>query len=228
MSAHARAESWEHSRTTTRAAGHDSVPARWTAEEPLVGSFAEEQMRGLVAKVFLADQERAARHVLLGAVDSETQSWELSTQLGLALARETIGTVLVARGDVNLAPAAKSRTSVRESCLRLGPNLWMLPDAGDDGTDALPPLAYQTDALLQQVRREFDYSILHVAWSRLLSEATRLGKASDGLILTLGTGTRRVVARRMRQSLAVAGVPLIGAVLTGRTFPVPEGVYRRL
>jgi hypothetical protein len=227
MSARARAESWAHSRTTTRVSAHDSTAA-WAGDDEPVSTLAEEQMRGLVARVFLGVPEKSSRHVLLGAVDQETRSWDLCTQLGLALARETVGTVLVARGDAGLIPAPNPRTSVRESCLRLGPNLWMLADSGSIDGSGLSPLAYQTDSFLQQVKREFDYSIMHVVSSRLLSESTRLGKASDGLILALGNGTRRAAAQHVRQSLTTAGVRLIGAVLTGRTFPVPEGVYRRL
>jgi hypothetical protein len=226
MSARVRAEAWEHSRTTTTRVSENYATAEIGDEPP--SAMAAEQMRGLVARVFLGASERSSHHVLLGAVNQETNSWDLCSQLGLALARETVGTVLVARGDAGLIPAANPRTSVRESCLRLGPNLWMLADLASEGAAPLRPLAHQTDSFLQQVRREFDYSILHVISSRLLSEATRMGKASDGLILALGQGTRRAAAQQLRQALSTAEVRLIGAVLTGRKFPVPEGLYRRL
>ncbi len=227
MSARVRAEAWEHSRTTTtRGSGQRHATPETTDEYS--SAMAEEQMRGLVARVFLGASERSSRHVLLGAASRETNSWGLCSQVGLALARETIGTVLVARGDAGFIPAADPRTSIRESCLRLGPNLWMLADLMAEGNATLSPLAYQTDSFLQQVRREFDYSILHVASSRLLSEAMRMAKASDGLILALGHDTRKAAAKQLRQTLSNAGVRLIGAVLTERTFPVPEGLYRRL
>lgn len=229
MSAQAHADSWEHSRSTTPASGRYTATVIAECDDESLNALAEEQIRGLLAQVFLGAAERVSKHVLLGAVDRETDTWGLCTQLGLGLARETIGTVLVARGDSRFIVADSRPSAIRESCLRLAPNLWMLADPGTDGGSRQSAPAYQADSFLQQVRREFDYSILHVQTPRLLSEASRMGNASDGLILVVGAhGTRRAAAQQMRQALTTAGVHLIGAVLTGRTFPVPEGVYRRL
>ncbi len=229
MSARTHADSWEHSRSTTPASGRYTATVIGECENESLNALAEEQIRSLLARVFLGAAERVSKHVLLGAVDRETDAWGLCMQLGLGLARETIGTVLVARGDSRLIVADNRATAIRESSLRLAPNLWMLADPNAEGGAKQGAPAYLADSFMQQVHREFDYSIMHVQTRRLLSESSRTGNASDGLILTVGAhGTRRAAAQQMRQALATAGVHVIGAVLTGRTFPVPEGVYRRL
>jgi hypothetical protein len=52
---------------------------------------------------------------------------------------------------------------------------------------------------------------------------------SDGAVLTITAHkTRRESALRAKQVLEQFKVKLIGTVLDGRTFPIPESVYRRL
>jgi len=56
-----------------------------------------------------------------------------------------------------------------------------------------------------------------------------LGQLADGMILVLEAhNTRRVAARRTKEILEASNVRLLGTVLNGRTFPVPERIYRKL
>jgi Mrp family chromosome partitioning ATPase len=52
---------------------------------------------------------------------------------------------------------------------------------------------------------------------------------ADGIILVLDAhSTRRVTARKIKESLESGRSRILGTVLSGRTFPVPDCLYRRL
>jgi len=40
--------------------------------------------------------------------------------------------------------------------------------------------------------------------------------------------TRRLTARKAKETLDAAGVRLLGTVLNNRTFAIPEAIYRKL
>jgi Mrp family chromosome partitioning ATPase len=51
----------------------------------------------------------------------------------------------------------------------------------------------------------------------------------DGVILVLKAhATHRAVAQKVKETLQAANVRVLGVVLSGRTFPIPESFYRRL
>ncbi len=80
-----------------------------------------------------------------------------------------------------------------------------------------------------ELRLEFDYTVLHGPPAGLCSDAALLGYLSDGVILVLqANSTRRAAAQRAVQTLQATNARLLGSVLNGRTFPIPEGIYRRL
>jgi len=56
-----------------------------------------------------------------------------------------------------------------------------------------------------------------------------LGRMVDGVVLVLeANSTRREVALRVTESLKAMNIPVLGAVLNNRTFPIPAAVYKRL
>jgi Mrp family chromosome partitioning ATPase len=53
--------------------------------------------------------------------------------------------------------------------------------------------------------------------------------ACDGVVLVVTAGqTRREVALHARDELKGGEAPLLGTILAGRRFPIPEAIYRRL
>jgi Mrp family chromosome partitioning ATPase len=61
------------------------------------------------------------------------------------------------------------------------------------------------------------------------SEAALLASLCDGMVLVLeANSTRRVAAQKVKERLHAANARLLGAVLRGRTFPIPEAIYRKL
>ena len=61
------------------------------------------------------------------------------------------------------------------------------------------------------------------------ADAIALGQVSDGLILVLeADSTRKKAAQMAAANLRSSNVPILGAVLNKRTFPIPEKIYKRL
>jgi Mrp family chromosome partitioning ATPase len=52
---------------------------------------------------------------------------------------------------------------------------------------------------------------------------------TDGLVFVLeANSTRREAAIQVMESLRAGQVPVLGAVLNKRTYPIPESLYHRL
>jgi Mrp family chromosome partitioning ATPase len=56
-----------------------------------------------------------------------------------------------------------------------------------------------------------------------------IGQLTDGIVLILEAGaTRREAAQAVTADLRTSKIPILGAVLNKRTFPIPEHIYKRL
>ncbi len=63
----------------------------------------------------------------------------------------------------------------------------------------------------------------------ICNDAIVLGGLSDGVVLVLkANSSRREKARQALQDLRAANIPIFGAILNQRTFPIPDRIYRRL
>ena len=79
------------------------------------------------------------------------------------------------------------------------------------------------------MRSHFDYVLVDTPPADSYADALLLGQMTDGIILVVGSHlTRRESARIAKESFDGAGIPVIGAVLNKRTYPIPEALYRIL
>jgi len=82
---------------------------------------------------------------------------------------------------------------------------------------------------IAELRGEFDYLLIDAPPLNSYSDAMVFGRLADGVVLVLeANATRRETALRVADSLRVANIPLLGAVLNKRTFPIPAVLYKRL
>jgi hypothetical protein len=196
--------------------------------------FAREQIRRLVRRVFLSGGARAAKQVAFSGIDRWTDVDAICSQVGEVLADEQPGDVAVVCGNVR-SDAGGRRPENHEandghpygedSEIHGRANLWFLP--ANAGNNWGSKTAIQT--YLEDIRREFRYSIVQGPPAIEGDEVVVIGQSTDGLILVLSAQhTRRVSAVRIREMLADAEVRLLGTVLSDREFPIPEKIYRRL
>ncbi|HUA14234.1 MAG TPA: hypothetical protein VMG31_02985 [Verrucomicrobiae bacterium] len=200
-------------------------------------SFAREQIRGLVRQVFFSNAVRPVRQVVLSPVNAETEVRKLCRSVGEALARETSSSVAVVGEFPRVISAGEQQRDesgvmkkeimpLHRIATRLQDNLWLIPNgARDEAGDSSRSL----HSYLGEVRREFEYSVVQGPPASESDTATIMAQFADGIILVLSARhTRRATALQVKKALEQAQVRMIGTVLTERTFPVPEALYRRL
>ena len=87
----------------------------------------------------------------------------------------------------------------------------------------------QMQTRMSELHREFDYVVIDIPPLNLYPEAATLAKMADGLILVVKAhATRREVAQKVVQELKASDVRVLGAILNERTYPIPDGLYRKL
>jgi hypothetical protein len=214
------------------------VEAPWDA-----AGFANQQVRALVQEVFFPGRPRAARHVAFMGVEENTYVAEICIETAQVLAAQVAGSICVIeanphhpeleevfwRKDSEPSAASGEPGLLRTSCQRLADNLWLAPLRLLLDADEAALSASVLGRRLSDFRLEFEYTILHSPPPGAYCEGALLGYLCDGAILVLEANrTRRVAAQRAKESLASANARVLGAALTERTFPIPEGIYRRL
>ncbi len=131
---------------------------------------------------------------------------------------------------LGFADAIKSTKPMHEYARRAsGSRLWLITAGtiGKEPNGSLNPARLR--ARLAELRDEFDYVLLDTPALLLHGDAVLLGQMTDGMILVVGSNeTRRESARLAKESIENAQVPLLGAVLNRRKFPIPEMIYRKL
>ncbi len=110
-----------------------------------------------------------------------------------------------------------------------GSNLWVLPVGSVNGNSQI---LINSDRLRQRfadLRAEFDYVLIDAPPINFSADSIALGRLCEGFVLVVQLNTtRREVARKAKESLEVAGVRVLGAVLNNRTYPIPRVLYRML
>jgi Mrp family chromosome partitioning ATPase len=205
------------------------------------GDVDGEQMLRLVQTAFLSTNGSAPRRVIFCGVDGENGSSSVCASAGRTLAANSSGAVCLV--DANLRsprlsgifgvdttiPFPDKSASVREQCVQIGGNLWLAgTDLLSDDRGSLLSVA-ELKQLLAQLRSVFEYVLIDAPGTSVSGDAAILGQVADAAILVIeADSTRRMSARKAKESLDAAGVRLLGAVLHNRSFPIPAGLYKRL
>jgi hypothetical protein len=205
-------------------------------------AFADEQIRGLVRQVFLPGWPKPAHQVVFSAVDPETDISAICMQVGLTLSAQVPGTTCLVEANLN-SPGLEQvveknghdlianleRSGFRDPSRRLSNELWLVPrNVFLDGNESGLSGAWLQDRLTE-LRETFDYTVLYGPPAGAGSEAALLASLCDGMVLVVeANSTRRVAALKAKERLYAANARLLGTVLSERTFPIPDMIYRKL
>jgi Mrp family chromosome partitioning ATPase len=205
------------------------------------GDICQQEMSRLVQRVFLSTNGSAPRKVLFCGVGAESGSSSVCARAGRTLAVHSCQPVCLV--DANLKsprlsgmfgvdttiPFFRKSGPAREQCVEIDGNLWLAgPDvlAGDGaGLASMDELKER----LAELRALFEYVLIDAPGTNFCGDASLLGQITDATILVVeANSTRRLTARKAKEVLDAAGVRLLGTVLRGRSFPIPEKLYKRL
>jgi hypothetical protein len=194
-----------------------------------VASAASQPMAFLVRQVFFPAMVPRTR-VLFAAADAETNVYAVCEQVGRALAEMSGASVAIVEASSPSAPAPAMKKSPRSSAgaewwrsssSLIAENLWRVPSA------LMNPPSQAGGVPSQAANLPFDYVLF--AASVADSEISGFCSVCDGAVLVLTANrTRRETAIRAKEQLLRSNTELLGAVLDGRTFSIPESIYRRL
>ena len=101
--------------------------------------------------------------------------------------------------------------------------------AGNAMPDPQALASESTAFRLHELRAHFNYVLINGPAVPDRGQAVFLGRLSDGIVLIVeANSTRRDAAMRVRSEMEQANVPVLGAVLNNRTFPIPDALYCKL
>jgi Mrp family chromosome partitioning ATPase len=230
---------------THKATSKAADQAARVAVVPILSSCAGdpggEEMLRLVQRIFLSANGSAPRQVVLCGVDDDNSSSSVCAKAGRTLAANSSRPVCVVDANVRSPrlsgifgvegknPFSGPSAPLREQCVKVGGNLWLAgPEIlADNSRVLLPPV--QLKERLGKLREEFEYMLIDAPGTNVCGDAQLLGLVADAAILVIeANSTRRLTARKAKETLDAAGVRLLGTILHNRSFPIPEGLYKRL
>jgi Mrp family chromosome partitioning ATPase len=224
-------------------ASRDSAPSTSRALSSLEPTVREEAQK-LVQRLFFASDRTAPKAVVFAGIDASVGCNWLSAVTAKVLAGSVPGSVclvegnlrspslagtLGVNGDGGLVDSLQHDGCIREFTKQVADRLWLLP-SGDSVSDSLTLLnSNRTKERFGELRREFDYLVTNAPPLNAFADGMALGQLMDGVVLVLEANTtRREAALRVTESLRTTKIPILGAVLNNRTFPIPQAVYKRL
>jgi hypothetical protein len=201
----------------------------WNPED-----FAREQIRNLVQRVFFANGSPLVRQVAFTGTGPNTDVAGLCDQVGKALSMETRSDIAV----VDREPLEKETghthrqyagSTIKGWSTQTEANVWRVPGFGFRQFEERPGTGQYWASCLTKLRNEFEYAVIQGPAVDVSSECALLGQLADGIILVIEAhSTRKAIARKLKETLATTQSRILGTVLSGRRFPVPYGIYRRL
>jgi hypothetical protein len=214
-----------------------AVERNCSAWDPL--RFAEIQIRSLVRRVFSPGWPKPSRQVVFSAVDQQTDITEICEAISWELSSQVSGSVCLAVVDKGCFASAGLADQhgfgaahvhpFRGSARQLSNNLWAISEGTDLGIPHSVMSAPLARTRINDLRLQFDYTILNCPSAVQDSEAALLGQFCDGVVLVLDADcTRRASAKKAQEAFHASNARILGAVLTGRRFPIPERLYRKL
>jgi hypothetical protein len=200
-------------------------------------TFAHEQIRGLVRRVFFTNTARQVRQVVFSAAEPCTDVGAICDQVGRVLALETSADIAIVTRNSLLGeqalgwayPVCAGSTGIKSWSTQIAINLWHVPESGLRDLCQDSGMGRYWLSTLAGLRNDFEYVVIEGPAAGMSSETALLGQMADGIILVLEAhSTRRAAARKIKETLVGTQSRLLGAVLSERTFPIPEKLYRRL
>lgn len=208
-------------------------------------STTREESLKLVQRLFLTSEQTPPKVVVFAGIDSGngcTRQCAITAQL---LAENVSGAVCLVEGNFRTPSLAnlfgvENHHGLTDSLRQEGAvrgfakqtardNVWLL-SSGSLGRDYVNLLnCDRMKERIAELRSAFDYVLIDAPPLNSYGDAMVFGRLADGIVLVLeANATRREAAARVAESLQAARIPVLGAVLNKRTFPIPSALYKRI
>lgn len=216
------------------------APLPWMGEAAMSSEVAK-----LVHRVFIAPGEEAPKKVVFCGADEENGSNLICARVAEALASRANGRVCLVDANVHVplsahpdgmaspfdAPDGLLEPAIAVTRARQiqGRKLWLLPACAETGGRRTLIAPDRWREVLAELETEFHTILVAAGPVQNCPDTMMLCQTVSGVILVIkANATRRATARKLKEDLEALQVPLLGAVLNDRTYPIPESLYRRL
>ncbi len=218
------------------------VPQRSADED---GSWGSDEAQRLVQQVFFLQSGQSPRVVVFAGIDHGNGCSRISSLVAETLAKDELRRVCLVEANFRSPSLPQyfdttNHYGLTEALLQKGPissfvkpvakeNLWLLSSGVLSNDSANLLTSSRVVERLTELRQEFDFVILDAPPLSRYSDAVLLAQISDGIVVVVeAASTRREEASTVMMNLRSANIPVLGAVLNKRTFPVPDKIYKRL
>jgi len=222
-------------------------PAEFVPGNPMlpIAGLAREEITKLVQRLFLMPGAPGARQVVFTGTELGNGCSWICARAADILASQVAGSVCVVDCNLGLptlhaefqvsnhyglAEALQGGESIRQFAQQLArPNLWLLSCGSQSEQSQKLLTVEKMRRRMSELRAEFDFVLLDVAPLNMSNHALALGNWCDGVVLVLkANSSPRKAARKALEGLQAAKIPVLGAILNQRTFPIPDSIYHRL
>jgi Mrp family chromosome partitioning ATPase len=134
------------------------------------------------------------------------------------------------RGFLQALEATDENNPIKDYAQRVqDSNLWILPSGGSVAESHSVIVSESVQRRIAELKREFDFLLIDTLAMKTSPDAGLLGRFADGVVLILAANaTTREAAANSRIVLEAASVPIAGAILNKRTYPIPDAVHQYL
>jgi hypothetical protein len=222
------AEIWKHPLLKIARGGREKV-ASDVIEVPRSGTADAGLLASLVQQIFFSTSAVGRTRILLAAAGQETNISAIAEQVGRVLSEMSGASVgLVENGSVSVPIHSQQhefqsvdKAGLRSNSSPAGNRLFRL------SPDRLSAIADQACGPREPVHLPFDYVVLAASVDDPMFP--QLCGYCEGAVLVLTANrTRKESALRAKRILQQFDAELLGTVLAGRRFPIPNSIYRRL
>jgi Mrp family chromosome partitioning ATPase len=218
-----------------------------------INQLASEEEFRFIHRTFLS-LPTGRRTVTFAAPDRNTGCTWVTARAAARLAAHTTGSVCVV--DANLRWPALHKLFHAEICrgcgrktsdrgllqavTKPGPirrfirpmqtsNLWLLPSGGPVFETHQFLVSESMKSRFAEPTEEFDFVLVDTPAIKSSIDASLIGQLTDGAVLVVAAEeTRKNSAEDAKRVLETANIPIFGAVLNKRTYPIPDALYRRI
>jgi Mrp family chromosome partitioning ATPase len=200
-----------------------------------LGQVAREENQRLVQQVFLSQTQAASRVVLFAGTHEGTGCGPICLQVAETLRDSVSGSVCLVEANLR-SPSltsllgAPNHRGLTDALLQEGPirsfvkplqsgNLWFL-SCGSLASDSPNLLSSgRIKTRVDELRKEFDYVLVHGPSLTQYTDVTLLGHLTDGLVLVFESNSNgKEAALRVLENLRASRINVLAAVLNKRTF----------
>lgn len=201
-------------------------------EVPAPRTWVDDGMAALVRQLFFAGTGVGRTRTLFAAAGPETNISSITQRAGLALSEISEATVAVIERRTERAPVLsvdehqeergpESPGFWRKYASQIAERLWRVK------AEVLPFVSGERSHAHSEIDLPFDYFLLAATVND--SMMPLFCRNSEGAVLVLTANkTRKEAAIQAKRVLEQCDAELLGTVLDGRKYPVPESIYQRL